>query len=308
MRPIRNTDPSIFRIVSIRTCEARLWMIPSRNLRKLLGGILARYQEIFRIEIYAYFFLTNHFHLLLRAPYGNLDEFCENLNREIARRMNWKLKREGRFWSRRYDDIPLGREEDLLEAFLYVTTNATRHGLIENSEEWPGLHSFSHAINEKDRVFSFTHYSATDGMPRTTQHTLKLSILPQMESLTRAERAIKLRELLGERIKMYKDERKANNQGFLGLEGVIAQEPGNVPINVSRSKRPSCYTTCKDTWIRFRKFVRERIAHYREASFDYRRGILDAVFPEFSFKPPLHRLPRIRPFTPIQMVTAKIPA
>ena len=65
--------------------EARLWIGLSSNVRKILGGILARYQELLEIELYSYCILGNHMHLLARAPKKNMDEFCENVNREIAR-------------------------------------------------------------------------------------------------------------------------------------------------------------------------------------------------------------------------------
>ncbi len=69
--PLRDSDPKIYRLITIRTEEARLWMVPSRNLEKVLGGIVARYQEICGVEIYAYTFLSNHYHLIVRAPKEN---------------------------------------------------------------------------------------------------------------------------------------------------------------------------------------------------------------------------------------------
>ena len=299
MRPLRNSDPSLFRLISIRTAEARLWMIPSANLKKLHGGILARYQEIFEIEIYAYFFLTNHIHLLIRAPKGNADEFLENVHREIARRMNFKLRREGRFWGRRYDDIPVGNESDLEEAFLYVSTQATRHHLLEDASEWPGLHSFNHSIKETDRTFTFYHYSAEEGEPKSTTHTLKLSILPTLESLTQSERKTLVKKLLNERLDQLRTDRKAEGKGFLGIKKLIGQSEGDVPSNVSKGRRPHCYSKCKETWLKLRTLLRARIAQYKEASFYYRQGLNDVKFPEFSFMPPLHRLPRLLPFKPI---------
>lgn len=193
-RPLRNTDPEVYRLITIRTQEARLWITPSSNVKKLIGGILARYQEAFEILIYAYCVLGNHFHLLIKAPKGNTDEFCENVNREIARRLNWKHRREGSFWGRRYDDQVVLSEDDLLEAFLYVTTNPTKHGLLRDSSEWPGLNSFHQAISEKTRQFSFYHYSAPEGGERVSTHGLELSILPQFEGLSKAERTVELKK------------------------------------------------------------------------------------------------------------------
>jgi len=304
-RPLRNTDPESYRLITIRTQEARLWITPSSKVKKLIGGILARYQEIFGILIYAYCVLGNHFHLLIKAPKGNTDEFCENVNREISRRLNWKHRREGTFWGRRYDDQVVLSEDALLEAFLYVTTNPTKHGLLRDSSEWLGLNSFHQAISEKTRQFSFYHYSAPEGGERVSTHALKLSVLPQFEGLSKAERTVELKKLLYARMDKIAEERKNNNQGFLSPEFFRNQIPGQKPRDVSRSPRPACYTTCPKRRNDYRREVRQKSKLYAEASFKFRLGELDTVFPEFCFKPPLHRAPRLIPFTPLSSPSEK---
>ena len=292
MRPIRNRDPEIFRLITIRTCEARLWISPTANVRKLIGAIIARYQEIFGIELFAYNVLGNHMHLLVRAPRSNIDEFCENVNREIAKRINWRNKREGKFWGRRYDDQQVLSEEDLLEAFLYVTTNPTKHGLVSNSQDWPGLNSYEHCLTEKDRNFSFNHYSEE---PRVTKHRLKLSVLPAFKGLSKSKRTALIKRLL---VKRTNEIAKERGKGFLGLQALLDQAPGERPGKVSKSPRPRCYTKCPELRRNFRKLDRARRDEYSYASMRYRVGI-DVTFPEFSFKPPVHRAPRLIPFKPL---------
>jgi len=48
--------------------------MPTAKNTKLIGGIIARYQELLEVEIYAYTILSNHIHLLINAPRGNADE------------------------------------------------------------------------------------------------------------------------------------------------------------------------------------------------------------------------------------------
>ena len=292
MRQLRNKDPKIFRLITIRTCQAQLWITPSSNVRKLVGGIIARYQELFSVELFAYCVLGNHYHLLARAPKGNIDEFCENVNREIARRINWKHKREGKFWARRYDDQEVLSEDDLLEAFLYINTNPTRHGLVEDSSQWPGLISFDQSLKGNARRFSFQHY--TEGY-KVTSHKLKLGVLPQFKHLRMKARREKLKALLKERqVELAKERGTA----FLGLKKLLDLDAGAMPMRVSRSPRPSCYTKLIELRREFNASERLRRASYQQASARYRLG-LDADFPEHTFKPPLHRLPRIIPFKPL---------
>lgn len=296
MRPLRNKDPELYRLITIRTGEARLWITPNAKVKRLLGGILARYQEIFGVTIYAYNFLGNHYHLLIKAPQGNSDEFCENVNREIARRLNFVHHREGKLWGRRYDDQEVLTEEDLLEAFLYVTTNATRHGIARDLREWPGFNSYNQSVTGEAKSFAFFHYSKEEDEGRVTTHVLKVSPLPQHAKLTQEKRKALLSKLVSARIAALVSERKDKGLGFLGLDGIRSQIPGETPRSVSRSPRPPCYTFNSELRREFRKQCAYRRELYDYASMRYRLGVENIEFPPHTFRPPLHRAPRILPF------------
>ena len=298
-RPLRNRDPDIFRLITIRTEESRLWMIPSRNLEKLLLGILARYQEIFAVTIYAYCILSNHIHMVIKTSGGNVDEFMENVAREVARRVNWKNRRQGKFWARRYDDQEVVSEEDLLESFLYVTLNHVRHGLEKDPSRWGLLSSYQQVLDEKVRMYSFYHYSAGEEEERVTRHKLIITPLPQFESLPKEQRYTAMQKLLSERVQSIITNREESTLGFLGIETVKSQIPGIVPMKTSRSPRPPCYTNSSALRRQYRKDYRIRLNHYKEASARYRLGDATADFPSYSFKPPLHRKPRHSPFKPL---------
>lgn len=298
--PIRDRDPSLYRLITIRTVRGEMWLQPNGSNRRLIGGILARYQEIFGIEIYAYTVLSNHIHLIIRAPRGNTDEFAENVNREIARRINWRYRREGSLWGRRYSDQEvLDPESDLLEAFIYVTLNCTRHGLLRDAREWKGLHSYDQCLSESDRVFHFTHYSElnAEGVPRRTTHKLKLSVLPQFSALSKGRRKKKISKLLRERLELMWKER--GNTPYLGQATIEEQAPGEVPHRMSRSPRPACYSKCSKLIREFMKARRLLLERFSEASMRFRLGRLYVQFPAHTFKPPMHRLPRISPFNEI---------
>lgn len=301
MRPLRNKDPDIIRLITIRTGEARLWISPSKRIKRLIGGIVARYQELLGIIIYAHNFLGNHYHLLMKAPRGNADEFCENVNREIAKRLNQIHRREGKFWSRRYDDQEVLSEEDQLEAFLYVSTNPTRHGLIEDPSRWPGLNSYEQSITGKEEVYTFRRASRT-GKDKITKHTLKISPLPQFEKMSQKKRGKLLRKLLTRRAEELRVKREGK---FLSELQLMRQSPGAIPHEVSRSPRPACYTHNSELRREFKNEYRFRRALYDEASRRFRLGDLEARFPEHTFKPPLHRLPRLKPFTPLSPLDLK---
>lgn len=295
MRELRNRDPEIFRLITIRTVGGRLWLTPNSRMKALTGGIIARYQEKFSIEIFAYAVLGNHPHLLIRAPRSNTDEFCENVNREIARRVNWLHRREGPFWARRYVDQEVVSEEDLLEAFLYVTTNPSGHGLVADSATWPGLNCVKHVISGKDRKFRFYQYSNPE--QPVVEHRLRISILPQFENLRPSKRKATIAKLIQERHEQIIEQR--GKDGFLGLEAIRQQEAGARPQRVKKTPRAPFYTKCFETILELKARVRARREAYDWASFRYRLGDTSVEFPLHSYKPPLHRRPRIVPFAPL---------
>ena len=246
MRELRNRDPKLFRLITIRTSEARLWLTPNASGRSLLGGILARYQEIFKVEIYVYTFLTNHYHLIIRAPYGNADEFLENVNREISRRVNRLNNREGHLWGRRYVDQEILSEDDLLDAFLYVLTNACHHGLTREPSNWPGLNSIAHVLNETDRKFSFRHYSKP-GAPVTT-HKLKISRLPQFKAMSNKARRRKISALLLQKVEEIREKR---GEKFMPPDEIFNHEVGAKPLQSKRSPRAPFFSKCIRSYFDF---------------------------------------------------------
>lgn len=233
-------------------------------------------------------------HLLIKAPKSNTDEFCQHVNREISRRTNWLVRRMGSLWARRYVDQEVVTEDDLIEAFLYVNTNVTHHGLVSHPSQWTGLHSAEHAVTETDRKFSFRHYSTPDKI--VTVHKLKLSPLPQFKDLSSKARKKKISALIEERVQRLYEEKSGK---FLGMRAVLAQDPYSKPENTKSAPRAPFYSKSIEVILEKRKEVRARRKVYDEASFRYRVGLGDYQFPEFSYYPPLHILPRLVPFTPI---------
>ena len=85
-RPLRSTDPEKVHLITCRVTHAELLLVPNPKLNDIFGGIIARYAEIYTVDLFAATVLGNHYHLLARAPEGAMPLFGENLNRETAKR------------------------------------------------------------------------------------------------------------------------------------------------------------------------------------------------------------------------------
>lgn len=304
MNPLRRIDPEKLYHVTNRTVNEEFWMLPQKQVTEVIGGIVARFQEMHRIRIFALDVLSNHYHLLAQSPYGNLSNFEQDINREIAKRINRLTGRRGALWARRFSAQPAPEAVDVLDALLYVTTNPVHHGLVKHPRHWPGLNSYWQLLGSKDREYTFTHYTALNlARARSkgkkvkienfqTKHTLKISPLPMFESLSKEERVEKLNTLIEERTKRIVDTARENGTGFLGKKKILEQKFGSRPRSVKRSPRPSCFSKCPDTVRRHRREAKALREEYTEASIKYRSGERDTEFPKFTYRPPTHHHPR----------------
>ena len=293
-RPRRNTNPKYIRLVTIRTENAKLFMVPGKKLNQIVGGVLAKYQQKYGITIYAYIFLSNHYHLLLKAPKANLWRFEQAINREIAKRVNRYLNREGHFWARRYDEQVVVEKTDVLSALLYIVCNAVKHKLKDNPHKWPGISCIKQLLTKKGKSYYFTDYTVYSRAKLKDKnakledfkikYSLKITPIPELAKLSFKNRIKFLRSEIAREISKYLEQIKT----FLGKEKILKQNPFSRPRVVSKRKRPICYT--KDFLAKL-NFIEEVYKPWNEsyqiASLKFRKGELDTLFPEFSIKPPL---------------------
>ena len=92
--------------VTCRTIQGRFLLKPSEELRPIVIGVLARAQKLYPIQLHAFVFLSNHYHLLLSAQNAHqlvrfMNYLNSNLAREAGRVHGWREK----FWGRRYQAI-----------------------------------------------------------------------------------------------------------------------------------------------------------------------------------------------------------
>lgn len=270
-RELRNTDPKAFFLVTARTVNSELWLAPRPDINSTIAGVYARYQERHAIDIFALSVQSNHPHLLIRAPEENLAEFMADSQREIAKRTNYINGRTGPLRHRRYDAQLIVTYDDLIEAFLYVLTNPTKHGLVEHPRKWPGLNSYLQSLRGEPEYHLFNHLSEWDkGKPRVTEHPLVISPLPVHEVLSQKERRSEIIRLVNGRVERIPEDRKAAGLGFIGKEAVLQQVPGARPKATNRSPKPPCYSKIPSAFREFEKENKERKRICSDASYEFR--------------------------------------
>lgn len=114
-----------------------------------LGVVWERYKLI----IYSYVLMNNHYHLLMETPQANLSRAIRDLNGHYTIYFNRKYKRIGHLFQGRYKAILVDKENYLLELSRYIHLNPVRAGSASKPEIYP--YSSMAGYLSKDAVVSW---------------------------------------------------------------------------------------------------------------------------------------------------------
>ncbi len=108
---------------------------------KILGKVEARY----KIIIYSFVLMTNHYHLLIETPLGNLSRAVQRLNGDYASYFSRRHKRPGHLFQGRFKAMLVEKEAYLLELSRYIHLNPYRAGMVKAPEKykWSSLYEIS---------------------------------------------------------------------------------------------------------------------------------------------------------------------
>jgi REP-associated tyrosine transposase len=87
--------------------------------------------------VHAWCLMTNHSHLLVQTPLGNIAAAMRRLNSRYALGHNRRHRRIGHLFQDRYHAVLIEREEHLLEVARYVVLNPVRARACDRAEDWP---------------------------------------------------------------------------------------------------------------------------------------------------------------------------
>lgn len=291
--PLRMLDPLKIYFVTVRCFQRRLLMRPSSETNDVLGGVLARAAQRNGVELFAFVFASNHVHLLVRAPRGNLPRFMQHLLTNISKKVGQLVRWKGRFWERRYSAEPVLDEIALLGRVRYVISHGPKEGLVRTCEEWPGLSSLPMMLDGTPRRFRWFNWTRKAQVHRSTKRaqpfaekwaehvTLSLTTLP-LQTLQSPEA---LRRFLQDAMHAIEAEAARLHRRFLGRAGVLRQNPLRKARKKERSSRPPCHTSFPALLKEYLETFREFVAAFRHASDGWRRGEPNVRFPEGAYRP-----------------------
>ena len=137
-------------MITNRCEEGRYFLLPNERINELVLYWFARALQKYGqgLEIFAFCFLSNHFHLLCRDTKGTLAAFMGYFQGNLAKAINCELGRDpAHFWQGHYDDQIIDGKKSFWNKYVYIVTNAVKSGLVRRVEEWAGCNSFKAAVS-----------------------------------------------------------------------------------------------------------------------------------------------------------------
>ena len=292
-RPLRMFDQAVVYLVTVRCFQGRLFLRPSDETYQVLGGVLARAARLTGVELFAFNFLSNHVHLVVRAPRANLPQFMQFLLTNISKKIGTLINWHGSFWERRYAAQPVLDDAALLSKIRYVLAQGVKEGLVRRCTEWPGLSSLPLMRDGKARSFRWLNWTrrCRSGVPTrrrdrldeqwTEPEELRLTNLP----IHGFDRLSIIRRFVDDSVSAIENRARSTFRTVLGLKRLLRQHPHQRPPRPDQSVAPWCHTTSIALRTEYLERYRAFADAFLRASVSWRLGNLEANFPRVAIRP-----------------------
>ena len=287
-----------------RNTQQTFFLTPCRKVNQAYLYLLGYTAEKYGIDLHAFCAMSNHHHLNLTDPRGNLPDFCQNFHSLLARCLNNHYDRSENFWSgaASYNACLLGIKgeadiveyaHDSLQKMIYTIVNPVRAALVNEARKWPGANSIHYRFGqtvEFERPDWF--FRAKGPMPAKSQITLVQP--PGWEHLSGHEMDTAVRQATWERTLEIRRELKADGRKFLGAHTVLRQNPFTTLGPKPAEHKPIPHVASSDPKRRkqLKELLRNFRAEYKAALRAFLDGDRDAVFPHGTYH--MHRRYNVR--------------
>lgn len=271
-----------------RRCSQRQFLLrPSPQINNLLQYCFAYAAAKFGIRLHALCVMSNHYHLTCTDPGTGLPAFMHWLNGTIARALNAYYNRRESFWGPApYSRVTLEELEDFLSKTTYTLANPVAAGLVPDGSQWPGVRSSMRLRGPlRIRVHKPEFFFREGGpLPEVVELVLEppppLKVGRGVEGLgTLTQEA--LDEAVREEEERHRGRMEAQGRRFLGVEGVLGQNPWEAPRTRAPPGNLNPTVACRDPKLRQERLEAQQRWQeaYRQALREFSQGVRDVVFP-----------------------------
>lgn len=236
--------------------------------------------------------MSNHVHLLLRAPEDNLHVLTGYFNGNVAKNLNRVLGRSHQFWARRYSAEPVLDDSALFGRLMYILTNPQKAHLVRRIEDWMGLSSAPALLENKELRFTFfdrtrwhRNKKPRNVVPYLQVVTIRHAPLPSLRDLTGEARAELLRMHLTQAEQALDATRTAEHRSVLGPDALLETSHIDRPVKPKNTPQPSCHCTDSELRKQYFEALHEVLTLRASCAARVRDGESGVVFPQGTFAP-----------------------
>lgn len=135
-RPLRVDRPNLCHHVMARGNNKASIFLDGEDY-EAFGRLLSARVERYRIAVYAWCWMHNHIHLLVRTIEGGLSLFMGALLSIYARRFNRRHGRVGHVYQDRFRSKLVASNDYLIEVARYIHMNPVKAGIVRRPELYP---------------------------------------------------------------------------------------------------------------------------------------------------------------------------
>jgi len=134
-RPLRIQFNGAFYHVINRGLESREIFKQPKDYNYFLG-LLSHIYEKYGVIVYAYCLMSNHYHLYLQTPQGNLSKAMRQLDGNFTQKFNKRYSRVGPLFQGRYKAVLVDQDSYSLEVTKYIHLNPVKAKIVKKPEEY----------------------------------------------------------------------------------------------------------------------------------------------------------------------------
>ncbi len=122
--------------ISARCINKQWFDLPLEQVWRIFENYLFFVHHAFEIEIISFVLMSNHFHLLVRVPQGNLSQAMNYFMRETSRQIGRDAGRINQTYGGRYFRCYIHSNNYFLSAYKYVYRNPVESGAAKKVEDY----------------------------------------------------------------------------------------------------------------------------------------------------------------------------
>ncbi|WP_251197356.1 transposase [Anaerotardibacter muris] len=142
IRSARIAESDIYHVIS-RGVGKQIIFEDDADRKRYLSYLYKYVSEFETVELIAWCLMSNHVHLLIKAPIIDLSRFMQQLSSNYARFFNSRYERVGILFQGRFKSEPVDSDEYLRTVLRYIHQNPVKAGITSScSYRWSSYNAY----------------------------------------------------------------------------------------------------------------------------------------------------------------------